>query len=254
VSAGQDGGTERPEAAAVVAESEVWRLAEIAAPVEKIHDGDAALASAARRVAVVRHPTTAAVILGSTQPATGFDADRCAAAGYALARRRGGGGAVLVRPQGQVWIDLFLPRADRLFENDVLKSFRFVGEAWAAALRKIVGPEDDVVLAAPAPSGGDEWARVLCFAGVGAFEVLWRGRKVVGVSQRRDRSGAWFHTMAMFELGAAELADLLADPAKRRPAVVRLSEMATALPAAAAHDRMVAGVLAALPGALANGG
>jgi hypothetical protein len=41
-----------------------------------------------------------------------------------------------------------------------------------------------------------ELGRLVCFAGIGAGEVLVGGAKVVGISQRRDRRGSRFQCVA----------------------------------------------------------
>ncbi len=47
-----------------------------------------------------------------------------------IVQRRSGGGAVLVRPGAQIWLDLYVARDDPLFQEDVTLSFQFVGEIW----------------------------------------------------------------------------------------------------------------------------
>jgi lipoate---protein ligase len=186
---------------------------------------------ASGRLALVCEPTSGAVVLGSTQDESRLNAARCAAAGLDVIRRRSGGGAVVVRPGAQIWIDVFVPRGDPLFVEDVAASFRFLGEAWRdalAAVLQVSSPAPAVVR--PGEGTSSEWGRMLCFAALGAGEVTLGGRKVVGISQRRDRSGAWLHSMAMLEHDPQELARLF-----------RLSER---------QHREVTGLLAAMAGPL----
>jgi lipoate---protein ligase len=169
------------------------------------------------RTAVVCRPTSPALVLGSAQRESSFDLARCGAAGLDVVRRRSGGGAVVVRPGAQIWLDFFVPRHDPLFDEDVLASFGFVGEIWKAALLDslpAVAPSSLAVARGPAVA--TSWSATLCFGGLGAGEVTIDGRKVVGVSQRRDRDGAWFHSMALVEFDPAELTSLLACPQARR--------------------------------------
>ena len=49
----------------------------------------------------------------------------------------------------------------------------------------------------------------MCFAGLGPGEVLVDGRKVVGISQRRDRFGARFQCTALLAWPTEVLVDLL---------------------------------------------
>lgn len=132
-------------------------------------------------------------MLGSAQREAVADLDACAAAGVTVVRRRSGGGAVLVGPGEQVWLDVFVPVGDPLFQADVSRSAWWLGELWAAALRDAGLPEA-VVHRGPLVAGAH--GRLACFAGLGPGEVTLEGRKLVGISQRRDRTGAWLFSMA----------------------------------------------------------
>jgi lipoate-protein ligase A len=159
-------------------------------------------------------------VIGSAQSASDFDAEGLEAVGLDLVRRRSGGGAVLISPGGQVWLDVFVPSGDQLAHPDVGMSFYWLGGVFAAALAN--------VLALPAGAGAPEvhrgrvlstpWSKALCFAGLGAGEVSIAGRKVVGMSQRRERSGSWIHSVAVLSARAGDIADLLCGPAERRTA------------------------------------
>lgn len=134
-----------------------------------------------------------AVVLGSTQKAESVDVDRLAAGGIALARRRSGGGAVLLEPGGSVWIDVLLPRDDPRWVDDVGRSFTWLGHAWVAALA------DLGIVGARVHAGALECGRFgkqVCFAGIGPGEVTVDGLKIVGLSQRRTRAGARFQCVA----------------------------------------------------------
>ncbi|MGZ4708820.1 MAG: lipoate--protein ligase family protein [Acidimicrobiales bacterium] len=130
-----------------------------------------------------------ALVLGSTQKAETIDTDRLAAAGIALARRRSGGGAVLLEPGGSVWIDVLLPRDDPRWVDDVGHSFTWLGQAWVGALADL-GIGGARVHAGALQCG--RFGKQVCFAGIGPGEVTVDGVKVVGVSQRRTRDGARF--------------------------------------------------------------
>ena len=135
-------------------------------------------------------------------------------------RRRSGGGAVLVAPGLQVWLDVFVPNDDPLAQSDVGKSFHWLGDAFAAAIASVLGTSvaQAGVEVNRGPRQSTPWSRTLCYAGLGAGEVTVAGRKVVGMSQRRERSGAWIHSMALLTDRAGDLADLLAGPVERRSA------------------------------------
>ena len=55
----------------------------------------------------------------------------------------------------------------------------------------------------------NRWSDLVCFAGRASGEVLVRGRKVLGISQRRNRFGVWFQCAALLKWSAAEIVDLL---------------------------------------------
>lgn len=147
-------------------------------------------APAGRTVTLCR-ATTAAVVLGSTQPESDVDGRRATEAGLAVVRRRSGGGAVLVEPRTLVWVDVGVERGDPLWRDDVSVSFLWLGEAWAGALAQL-GVRGAVVHRGRLRV--TPWSRALCFAGLGPGEVTVDGRKLVGVSQRRQRDRAWFAT------------------------------------------------------------
>lgn len=171
-----------------------------------------------RRLACVCVPLSPAVVIGSAQPAADFDAERLTGAGLELVRRRSGGGAVLVGPDRQVWLDLFVPAGDALSQPDVGKSFHWLGEVFAEAIASVLGTsrESARVEVNRGPTRTSPWSKVLCYAGFGAGEVAVAGRKVVGMSQRRDRSGSWIHSMALVGDQGVALADFLSGGSERR--------------------------------------
>ena len=202
-----------------------------------------------RRLACVCLPLEAAVVIGSAQPDSEFDHARLARDGVGIVRRRSGGGAVLVAPGGQVWLDVFLPSGDPLFETDVGKSFHWLGEVFAKAIASSLGH-----LASPAEvevhRGSVQttpWSKVLCYAGLGAGEVTVAGRKVVGMSQRRERSGSWIHSMALLGERAPELADLLSGSEAYRASARTVLEGVGLLGATPLVGRLTEEVLSRLP-------
>jgi lipoate-protein ligase A len=154
----------------------------------------------------VLEPTDTAVVLGSTQPAS------VVVPGTPAVRRRSGGGAVLMEPGGLVWVDVFVPAGDPLWEVDVGRAFLWLGRAWAAVI------EGGTVHAGALVT--TPWSKLVCFAGLGPGEVTVGGAKVVGMSQRRARAGALFQCAALREWRPDRLLDRLAltDGERRRAA------------------------------------
>ncbi len=153
------------------------------------------------RRAMVLRPESGALVLGSTQPVPTVDS----ALGLPIVRRRSGGGAVLLEPGAQAWIELWLPRADPLWVDDVGESFLWLGEVWLAALRRF-GIDPRVV---HGPYDPGRWGHLACFAGLGPGELAVGDEKVVGISQRRSREGAGFSMAAIVDFDASRLFDVL---------------------------------------------
>lgn len=188
----------------------------------------------------------AAVVLGSTQPASSLRADL----ELPVVRRASGGGAVLVEPGGLVWADVVVPAGDPLWHDDVGRAAWWVGDAWAGALA-VAGVADVDV-----HRGGlvrTAWSSAVCFAGLGPGEVRAGGRKVVGLAQRRTRHGALFQCAALLRWDAGAMAGVLALDAARREEVERhLAGCAAA--AGVAADRLEEALIGALPGGGAGEG
>ncbi len=149
---------------------------------------------AGRAVALCTVVGPSALVLGSTQRSEAVDTGRAGRAGVDIVRRGTGGAAVLVSPAAQVWLEAWIPRADPLWDDDVIRSSWWLGETWAQALEGLGAPSLSVHRERATRTA---WSDALCFAGVGPGEVTLATAKVVGVAQRRDRHGARLHSMAM---------------------------------------------------------
>jgi lipoate---protein ligase len=184
------------------------------------------------RVAGCCRVTSEAIVIGSTQREPQVDAEESRKEGIEIVRRPAGGGAVLVRPARQVWIDFWVPRTDELWDDDVTRSTYWVGETWARALASLG------VRGAAVHRGGSvhgTWSGLVCFAGLGPGEVTAASRKVVGIAQRRGRHGARFLTVCHTRWDAHALARLLgllvADSQRRETALSELTDSAVGLDA-----------------------
>jgi lipoate---protein ligase len=154
-------------------------------------------------------PTDSALVLGSRQSPDLVDLVAASAAGLNVARRRSGGGAVIVRAHAVVWIDVVVPHG--FAPDDIRGAMVWLGEHWLAALRPLLA-DDGHVAGLEVHRGGmldSAWSDLVCFAGIGPGEVLIGGRKLVGLSQRRTRHGLRMQGMVYREPQTACIANLL---------------------------------------------
>jgi lipoate-protein ligase A len=181
-----------------------------------------------------------ALVLGSRQDTKILHLDRSAAQGWDVVRRRSGGTLVHLVPGEVLWVDLLMAATHPAFTTDLRASMIWMGQQWAAVLSALSGPlcltvsEPDTLAAGPTRSaeitvfqGAVErsaWADLLCFGGLGPGEVTLDGAKLVGLSQRRTRSGAWFQ-MAVHR--RFEIADLTELWAVKTPPLSALGPVAT---------------------------
>ncbi len=160
--------------------------------------------------------TRPAVVLGSTQA---LDAVVPAAAGLDVARRRSGGGAVLVEPGRVAWADVVVPAGDPLWAADVGRAAWWLGDVWVAALAASGLPGGEVHRGGLVRSA---WSSQVCFAGLGPGEVTVGGRKAVGISQRRTRAGVLFQCALPLAWDPAPLLAALALSAADRSAAAEV--------------------------------
>jgi lipoate-protein ligase A len=195
----------------------------------------------ARRVEVLE-ASGPALVLGSTQPDSVVDHVAAVATGTEVARRRSGGGAVLLLPGRSTWIDVTIARGDPLWADDVAVAFHWLGETWANALRHFD-------IEAEVHTGGaveTPWSRRVCFAGLGAGEVTVGGRKVVGISQRRTREWARFQCGVLRVWDPVALLGLLAlDDVERAQGLLALGEVAGGIDVL--PERLLTAFVASLP-------
>jgi len=206
----------------------------------QLFDADAVRALG-RRTVFVREVERPTLVLGSTQDEGVVDTAALARHGVELARRRSGGGAVLLEPGRAVWLDTWVPRADGLWSDDIAHSRSWVGSWWAGALGE---RRPEVHRGPPIAS---RWSDLVCFAGVAAGEVVDGGRKLVGIAQWRTHTGALTHSLAYVGIDWGQLGELLGSDASE---VAReLAASTTTLPDVGVTDpaRLVATLLEHLP-------
>jgi lipoate-protein ligase A len=183
------------------------------------------------RVCTVDAP---ALVLGSAQRLTADEAARAAALGLAVVGRRSGGGAVLLAPGAQVWVDVCVPRDDALWTDDVSRAGWWLGDAWVRALGAGVVHRGGLVRTPLSDR--------ICFAGLGPGEVTVGAAKLVGVSQRRTRAGAVLQCTVPLVWDPSPLVDVFGLDAEEA-AVVE----ACAATASAQADEVVEALVASLP-------
>ena len=112
---------------------------------------------------------------------------------HPVTTRFSGGGAVWLAPD-VLSLDVLVPAGHPWHTDRLGDLFELVGRHWADALCNL-GVRDLTVHDGPATARrrGTDRERLLaavCYATRGRGEVLWRGRKLVGLAQRRRRHGA----------------------------------------------------------------
>lgn len=158
--------------------------------VGELHDLDPVELLAGEDLAVVQlEPTAAALVLGSAQPESVIDRAAAAALGFEVCRRRSGGGVVAVVPHEVVWLDVVIAPTHPEWAAQGDATARWLGRHWCSALRAAGHDSSDLTVHAAGLLNRRQ-AKVLCWAGIGPGEVLDRGVKLVGMSQRRGRWGA----------------------------------------------------------------
>jgi lipoate-protein ligase A len=178
-----------------------------------------------------------AIVLGSTQRADVLDRAACMAAGVEIARRRSGGGVVLLEPGGIVWFDAVVPAGllhDAGVGDDLAASMIWLGERIVTALAGL-GVDGRAHRGEMVCSG---WCPLVCFAGIGPGEVVHRGAKLVGISQRRTRAVARFQCATHVRWRPEAMVPLLSerrlDGGELPPVAVLAPALARALPGALA--------------------
>jgi lipoate-protein ligase A len=189
----------------------------------------------------------ATVSLGYAQPLEEtVDRARCAALGVGLVRRPTGGSAILhERPEGEVTYSVVARGEDFPGADDVLETYRVIGQGLRAGLGRL-GVAAELV---PLVRGRRDPAAppAFCFRRAGAYELAVGGRKLVGSAQRRQRGAFLQHGSVVLD----------ADPAKIRAVFPRepepmagMTTLADVLGSPPGFDAVVAALAAGLAEAL----
>lgn len=165
-------------------------------------------------------------------------ADRaaCAEAGVTVVRRSSGGGPVLWGPD-LLALDVVIPKGHPLHADDIVASYRWLGEALARAIVHLDVPAR-AVEPPSARGNGDAMGALACYASLSPWEVVVGNRKVVGLSQVRRRTGTLLQAGIVMSLDTDRLPGLLElDDDVRRALADTLAKRATGLRDHAALDR-----------------
>ena len=140
-----------------------------------------------------------AISLGYGQPFDGrIDLVAAARLGIGLVRRPTGGSAILHEgPDLEVTYSVTAGAGDFAGADDLLATYRWIGAALEAGLRRLGAPVDMVPVQPSDPAA----MPAFCFARTGSYELEVAGRKLVGSAQRRQGAGFLQHGAVM--LGAA---------------------------------------------------
>ncbi len=169
---------------------------------------------------------------GSTVAA---DTAACAAAGVEVVRRSSGGGPVLWGPD-LLAVDVIVPRDHPLHSDDVVDSYRLLGEAMTRAIMRLGAPAR-AVDPAETRSLDSTMGALSCFAALSPWEVVIDDRKAVGLSQVRRRTGTLLQAGILLDVDGARLTSLLdLTPTARHHLARTLAERATGL-----HEHIAAG-------------
>jgi lipoate-protein ligase A len=182
--------------------------------------------------------TAPALVLGRHAVDPRVDRGAVAAEGVEVLKRSSGGGPVLW-DRDLLALDVVLPRGHRLAPDDVVAAYRWLGTALADALTALGVPDVEVLTlpraraaqAVPGPAAD------ACFGGMSPWEVLAGGRKVVGLSQTRRRTGALLQAGVLLGFDADRLARLLGrDPAWATGLAATAGGVRDVAPGVAAQD------------------
>ena len=175
--------------------------------------------------------TPATVSLGYGQALDGVDLDECRRLGLGLVRRPTAGSA----------------RADDFpGADDILETYRIVGEGLRAGLRRL-GVEAEVVPLARARRAGA--APAFCFARAGAYELAAGGRKLVGSAQRRQGGAFLQHGSVLLDADPDRLRAVF----PRSDPLAQITTLAALLGRTPGFDRVRAALSAGLEEAVGRG-
>ncbi|HUY99954.1 MAG TPA: hypothetical protein VMU89_06365 [Thermomicrobiaceae bacterium] len=196
-------------------ESRSWRFFDLsyADGVEQAALTEALLTSVARgarpvlRVYSWSEPT---VYIGVGERATDVDRHRCEALGVPIVRRLSGGTAVRHDRQW-VSVELIARTGAPQVPSDVLGANRAFAVPIAAGLARLGVVTHTVAIEEARARTPDPDLAAACFGSLAPYELVSRGRKLVGLAQVRKLGAAVLHAAIGLRFDVAALATVLAD-------------------------------------------
>jgi lipoate-protein ligase A len=181
-----------------------------------------------------------AFILGTSQKPEIMDKSFCNANNLKIYRRTSGGTLVLAEPSF-LSLDIALPPQHPLALPDITETYRWLGEIWVETLQEL-GVQDARLVSvgevreararreilSPEKLTEERLAGQVCFGALSPYEVVLEdGRKLVGLSQVRRRSGTLLQCgiPMLYQIGRLVEAQKLADYEKQLQATVLARRM-----------------------------
>lgn len=158
------------------------------------------------------------LVLGFSQQHAVLNPDALVALRLPIYHRRAGGTAVLVGPH-LLGLDVALPPDHPLVLPDLVESYRWLGDAWVAALAQFsiqaraVSPteahEQRALLKRDETRERESILRRSCYGSLSPYEVIVGHRKVVGFDMIRRRTGSLLQAGVLLHWETETLAQLL---------------------------------------------
>jgi len=167
----------------------------------------------------------AGLVLGFSQKPDTINQAALAAQPLPIYHRRAGGTAVLVGPH-LLSLDVVLPAGSPLVLPDIVESYRWLGEAWVAALHllaiqtHLVLPDEARTQQARRKQAETRSYELLmhraCYGTLSPYEVAVDQRKVVGLDMIRRRAGSLLQAGVLLHWDTSILAQVLGHTAEEQ--------------------------------------
>jgi len=150
----------------------------------------------------------------SQDPAAELDLERAKQLGYDVVQRPTGGGIVF-HNEAEITYSLVTALDDPLLPRGLIASYKVISEAVAAGL-KLLGAAAEVKQVRDQRQAARD---TLCFSYPTEFEIVARGRKLVGSAQKRNKQAILQQGSVFVRRPDAELFSLLKKPCREHNAI-----------------------------------